>query len=140
MNKYKELRDKQSKEFSEFPIFFAFNDKQFAEGMKKLGLKPTDTKKIYKLSSTGGFYRKSDSVALSNMFTKHDKEMREAMNDDAFLYDMFSYELANHEYGYTYDLFPVLEACGLTYDEVKNNQRLADALQAAQIDYLKISR
>lgn len=140
MNKYRQLREKQSKEFSEFPIFFAFNNDQFAEGMKKLGLKPTDTKQIYKLGSSGGFYRKSDSQMLKDMFSRHDAEMREAMKDDAFLYDMFSYELANHEYCITYDLFPVLEACGLTYDEINKDQRLADALKAAQIDYLKIDR
>lgn len=140
MNKYRQLREKQSKEFQAFPIFFAFNNDQFAEGMKKLGLDPTDTQKIYKLGSSGGFYRKSDSEALKELFRKHDAEMREAMKDDAFLYDMFSYELGNHEYCITYDLFPTLEACGLTYDDIKKDQRLADALKAAQIDYLKISK
>lgn len=140
MNKYRALREKQSKEFQAFPIFFAFNNEQFAEGMKKLGLKPTDTKLIYKLGSSGGFYRKTDAAALKEMFSRHEAEMREAMKDDKFLYDMFYYELGNHEYGYTYDLFPVLEACGLTYDEVKKDQRLADALKNAQIDYLEIHR
>lgn len=139
MNKYKQLRDQQSKEFHEFPIFFAFNDKQFEEGMKSLNLKASDIKKVYKLSDTGGFYRKSDAAMLREMFARHDQEMREAMKDDSFLYDMFSYELANHEYGYTHDLFPVLEACGLTYDEVTNDQRLHDALRNAITD-LEISR
>lgn len=140
MNKYKQLRDQQSKEFNEFPIFFAFNEKQFEEGMAKLNLKASDIKKVYKLSDTGGFYRKSDAQQLQELFARHDQEMKEAMKDDDFLYDMFSYELANHEYGYTYDLFPVLEACGLTYDEVNNDQRLADALREAQIDCLQISK
>lgn len=139
MNKYRELRDKQSKEFHEFPIFFAFNDKQFEEGMKSLGLTMEDTGKLYKLSDTGGFYRKSDAAALKEMFDRHQQEMKEAMKDDSFLYDMFSYELANHEYGYAHDLFPVLEACGLTYDEVNEDQRLADALRNAITD-LEISR
>lgn len=140
MNKYQELRNKHSKEFGTFPIFFAFNNKQFEEGMKKLGLEATDTDKIYKLSNSGGFYRKSDAAALKEMFDRHEQEMQEAMKDDKFLYDMFYYELGNHEYGYTHELFPVLEACGLTYDEVKNDQRLSDALKNAQIDYLEINR
>ena len=140
MNKYKQLRDKHSKEFNEFPIFFAFNEKQFEEGMAKLNLKRSDIQKVYKLSDTGGFYRKSDAAMLKELFKRHDHEMAEAMQDDDFLYDMFSYELANHEYAYSYDLFPVLEACGLTYDDIKENPRLADALKNAQVDYLEISR
>jgi hypothetical protein len=53
MNKYQELREKQQAELNAFPMFFAFNQKQFEEGMKSLGLKPTDTKKIYKMGHTG---------------------------------------------------------------------------------------
>lgn len=133
---YRELREKQSKEFHDFPIFFAFNDKQFEEGMKSLNLKVSDIKQVYKLGSSGGFYRKSDAQMLRDMFARHEQEMKEAMKDDEFLYDMFMYELGNHEYGYTYDLFPVLEACGLTSDDIRNNQRLADALNRAKTDYL----
>ena len=50
MNKYAELMNKQEKEFNDFAnkhMFFAFNQKQFDEGMAKLGLKPTDTDKVY---------------------------------------------------------------------------------------------
>lgn len=36
MNAYQELQDKQQAEFSAFPCFFAFDQKQFDEGMKKL--------------------------------------------------------------------------------------------------------
>jgi len=38
MNSYLELKEKHQKEVNEFPMFFAFNDKQFKEGMKKFGL------------------------------------------------------------------------------------------------------
>lgn len=141
MNKYRELKDKQQKEVDNFPMFFAFNDKQFAEGMKKIGLKPTDTKKIYKLGNTGGFYKKSDSEKLHDMFKQHTEEMEAAIKADqtgeGFIYDMFIYELANHEYCITYDLEPTLDACGLSEDEVLNNPALLAGLKKAKEDYLK---
>lgn len=48
MNAYQEMQDRQQKEFNSFPCFFAFSQEQFDEGMKKLGLKPGDTKLIYR--------------------------------------------------------------------------------------------
>lgn len=135
-NKYNALKEKHQKEVNDFPMFFAFNNSQFEEGMKKLGLKPTDTKKIYKLGNTGGFYRRSDSDALHEMFHRHTEEMSAAIaadpTGDGFIYDMFNYELANHEYGYTGDLEPTLDALGLTMDEIRKDPRLTHGLEKAR--------
>ena len=134
MNKYIELRNKHQKEVDEFPFFFAFNDKQFEEGMKKIGLKPTDTDKIYKFGNTGGFYAKTDAPKLREMFNRHDKEMNEAMKDDEFVYQMFRYELMNHEYFITYNYDDTLNACGLSEDDL--DERLVNLLNKAKKDYL----
>ena len=40
MESYRELRDRQQKEFNELPLGFAFSDKQFDEMMEKWGLDP----------------------------------------------------------------------------------------------------
>ena len=40
MESYRELRDRQQKEFNELPLGFAFSDKQFDEMMGKWGLDP----------------------------------------------------------------------------------------------------
>lgn len=37
MESYRELRDRQQKEFNELPLGFAFSDKQFDEMMGKMG-------------------------------------------------------------------------------------------------------
>ena len=37
-NQYQEMRNRQQAEVNAFPMFFAFNKQQFAEGMRKLGL------------------------------------------------------------------------------------------------------
>lgn len=135
MNAYRELKDKQQAEVNAFPMFFAFSQQQFDEGMKKLGLEPTDTDKIYKLGNTGGFYRKSDSEALHAMFERHEQEMKDAIaadkTGDGFIFDMFDYELANHEYGYTRDMTDALEALGLTLEDINADQRLVHGLQKA---------
>lgn len=128
MNKYSELRERQQKEINDFPMFFAFNNKQFEEGMLKLGLKPSDTGKIYKLGNTGGFYRKSDSQAFRDMLERHYQEKADAIaadtTGDGFIFDMFNYELANHEYGYTHDPEDTLDALGMTREEIAADARL----------------
>jgi hypothetical protein len=133
MNTYKQLKEKHQNEVNNFPMFFAFSDKQFAEGMQKLGLDPSQTDKIYKFGSTGGFYKREDAKTLYDMFDRHDAEMKQAiLNSDDFIIDMFYYELNNHEYIITYDVEDTLNALGLTYEEVKNNNRLYSALKEAK--------
>lgn len=136
---YTEMQDRHRKEWNDFPMFFAFNDSQFAEGMKKLGLKPSDTKKIYKLGSSGGFYRKSDATALREMIDRQDVEEKTAIAADAngtgFAFEMFYHELANHEYCVTYDVTEVLDALGYTVDDINNNEQLLKAFLNAEKQY-----
>lgn len=132
MNAYKEMRARHQKEVSDFPMFFAFGNEQFAAAMKKLGLEPTDTDKIYSFGGTGGYYLRTDAPALHEMLDRHHEEMKKAMeSDDTFAFDMFNYELGNHEYILTCDVEDTLEAIGLTVDEVNNNPRLSKALKKA---------
>ena len=135
MNKYVELKSRQQKEINDFPLFFAYSNKQFDEGMRKLGLEPNETDKIYKLGNTGGFYRKSDSQKLKDMFDRHDKEMFEAMKDDEFVLQMFEYELGNHEFYITYNYDDALRACGLKFDEL--DERMLGLLKTARNNYIK---
>lgn len=132
MNNYIEMKKQHEKEVNEFPMFFAFSKKQFNEGMKKLGLDPSETNKIYRAGDTGGFYRKSDASAFHEMFKRHEDEKNNAIaTDDTFIYNMFRYELGNHEYVITEDISDTLAALGLTFDEINNDKRLLNALQKA---------
>lgn len=135
METYMQLKSRQQKEVGNFPMFFAFSNKQFDEGMEKLGLNPKDTDKIYKLGNTGGFYKKSDAPKLREMFDRHDKEMSEAMKSDEFVLEMFEYELANHEFCITYDYEPTLNALGLTFEEL--DERMLGLLKQARDEYLR---
>jgi hypothetical protein len=128
--KYQELKAKHQAEVGAFPLGFAFNQKQFEQMMAKWGLTPYDTDKIYYIG-VGGYVRKSDVEAMHEMFARHEAEHKTAMQDDEYLFSMFNYELANHEYGYTGELDDTLDALGLTIEEINTNPRMADALKRA---------
>lgn len=135
MNQYSILRTRQQKEIDAFPFMFAFSQKQFDEGMIRLGLQPTDTDKIYSIGA-GGYIRKTDSAALHEMLDRHSAEMQAAIDVDetgeGFVKDMFLYELDNHEYSYTWDLEPTLDALGLSLDQVNGDPKLLHGLQSAR--------
>lgn len=133
MNKYREIKEKHHNEVNSFPMVFAFSNKQFEEGMRKLGLEPTDTDKVYKLGGTGGFYRKEDSSALHEMFDRHSKELSDAMQDEEFIFEAFDYELGNHEFIVTGDVTDAVEALGMTVEEVYENPKMLNALKKAEV-------
>ena len=142
MNNYKKLKDLQEKEMNAFPIGAAFSDKQFTEMMNDWGLTVDDTDKISSLGA-GCFIRKSDKDAFLEMAERHTKEMQDAIAADksgnGFIYDMFIYELANHEYCITYDLTETLDALNLTAEQVNADKRLLHGLNKAVKAYLKNS-
>jgi hypothetical protein len=134
MSAYTELKAKQQKEINEFPISFAFNNEQFARGMKKLGLEKEDTDEVVSVGA-GGFIRKSNKEVLLNLMCKHTLEFEQEIKKDkdgtGFIFDMFLYELENHEYCCTHDIEPTLDALGLTMEEVNQSTALKAGLKAA---------
>lgn len=141
MNSYAALKAKHQKEHDAFPLGAAFNQKQFEEMMQKWNLTVNDTDKILRLGDTGCFVRKTDQQALHEMIERHGSEIKQAIADDktgnGFIYDMFIYEFANHEYCITYDLEETLVALNLTYEEIIADKRLSHGLNKAKKDYLK---
>ena len=135
-NAYKEMKDRHQNEFNGFPMQFAFSDKQFEEGMAKLGLSPDDTDKVYGLDNTGGFYLRTDAARLREMINRHDKEMKDAIAADptgeGFIFDMFNYELANHEYVVGRDVDSTLDALCLEPEDIEKDPRLQHGLKLAK--------
>lgn len=134
-NAYLALKDRHQEEVNKFPFFFAFSDRQFEEGMAKFGLKPDETDKIYSFGNTGGFYLRTDGERLCKMVDRYYREMRDAIAADptgeGFILDMFSYELANHEFIVTGDVEDTLDALGLTWEDIEKNERLRHGLEIA---------
>lgn len=105
MSSYTELKKRHQKEVNAFPMFFAFSDEQFVEGMRKLGRAPSETDKVYR-TWAGGFYQKSDAPARREMLDRHEREHQNAIAADkirnGYIFEMFYYEMANHEYGFLF--------------------------------------
>lgn len=131
---YQQLVDKQQKEVNEFPLGAAYNKKQFEEMMAKWNLKPTDTDQITTIMN-GVFIRKSDIPAYIELVNKFHNETQEAIKNDetgeGFVYQMFAYELDNHEYSVTYDLEETLDALGYTIEDIQNDRKLSHGLKKA---------
>lgn len=61
------------KRINEFPMFFAFNDEQFDEGLKKLGVGVGEIVSTF----AGGFIRKCDIEAYCSMLEEIKEEESE---------------------------------------------------------------
>ena len=135
MSTYTTLKTRQEKEFNDFPMFFAFSNKQLEEGMKKIGLELTDTDKIYSAGG-GGYYKKTDAIKLKDLLCRHTNEKNEAIKADStgegFIFDMFDYELSNHEYCITMDPEPTMDALGISQDDINKSEALQAGLKLAK--------
>jgi len=139
MNRYEKMKERHHKEINDFPFMCAFDKEQFADGMRKLGLKPTDTKEIVHIG--GGVYmKKTDFPNFEKMLDKHKREQKRYIERDktgtGFIKDMFTYEMINHEYGYTYELEDTLDALNLKYEDIENNPTLKNGLELAKDEIL----
>lgn len=143
INKYLELKEKHQKEFNELSneiMFFAFNEKQFNDGLKKFGITRKNMKeKLLKFGDTGGYLLKDKKHELEKMFENQKLELKEAIDKDktgkGFIKQMFEYELSNHEYRYTGELEETLNAVGLTKKSVEEHKALQNGLKLALAKY-----
>ena len=140
MNTYQEMKDRQQKEFDAFPLGAAFSNQQFKDMMEKWGLTVNDTDKICSIGG-GCYIRKTDKDAFCDLMNRLNSEKENAiaadLTGDDFIFDMFVYELANHEYCITYDLEDTLNALGLTAEQINADKRLTHGLNKAIKHYLK---
>lgn len=140
MNTYQEMKDRQQKEFDAFPLGAAFSNQQFKDMMEKWGLTVNDTDKICSIGG-GCYIRKTDKDAFCDLMNRLNSEKENAiaadLTGDDFIFDMFVYELANHEYCITYDLEDTLDSLGLTAEQINADKRLLHGLNKAIKTYLK---
>lgn len=130
---YRQLRERHQKEINQFPIVFAFSKQQLSDGVKKafdldLNTSASELRSI----GCGGFILKKDADALHEMLSRHGKELKEGQQDYNFCYEMFVYEMNDHEFSYTGDLEEVLNACSVTNEELEKSVTLQKALAAAR--------
>jgi hypothetical protein len=136
---YLEQKARQRKELENFPIFFAFSEDQFEEGLKKFGMTEHDKNLLTRVPG-GGFIRTADAEKFVDMVIRHVEEFTAACEADTtgevggFLFQAFNYELANHEYICNYDVTPALNALGLTMEQINERPAMVNALALAKQD------
>lgn len=144
-NLYQTLRDRQQAEVNDYlkeGAFFAFSDKQFKAGLEKLGIAEEDAgKRLSRLGSTGGYMVKERVAGLKTLLDKNDQERQKALDDPEtgrqFAFDMFFYELNNHEYIITMSAEETLDALGLTWEDIKTSAILSQELNRAENEIMK---
>lgn len=132
MNKYREYKKLWEKEINAFPMMFAFSKKQFAEGLQKLAVSVEEVISI----GAGGFIRLSDKEAFETLVDSLDEKLKTSLEDDEFVFQMFEYELGNHEYCISGNNEEVLRACGLGIESL-NDERLNKLYKQAKKSYLR---
>ena len=142
MNLYQELAARQQKEFDAFPIYFAFGEEQIDELIKSLGLSKIKGRKNYYAKrlvgiGAGGVVLREDATKFVALCKRHRQEFADMVaadpTGDGFIFDMFEFELRNHEYGYVYSdaIEDTLRALGYTMDQVEADPRLLHGFNKA---------
>ena len=128
---YVEHKKQASKDIDGLDILFAFSGEQLSSGLKKLGVSSDELIPV----SCGGYIRKSDKQKYIDTFEGIQDRFRKLIENDkegdGFIKSMFRYELANHEYGYTYELEDTLDALDFTYEDILANSALENGLSKA---------
>ncbi len=134
MNAYAEMKKRHQAETNALPMYWAFTEERFDAILKELGLTKNDTDKLCKTFG-GGFCLAKDAQMIADTLRDHRREVEEAIaadeTGDGFIKDMFLNELRNHEYTYTCEVEETVEACGFTMEQVENDERLLNGLEAA---------
>lgn len=133
MDTYQEIKSRQQKEVNNFPIGAAFSKKQFSEMLIKLGAK--DKSEVINVGG-GVFVHVKNKERFLNLFLRHAEEMDNAIKQDqngnGFIFQMFLYELRNHEYGYTMDETDTLQSLDISKKDLQENKALKNGLRLAK--------
>ena len=119
MNKYLQLKKEIEKEITNFKSFFAFNEEQLNEGLKKLNCDKNDLCSC----GMGEFINRKDKEKYVKMWLNINKKEKDFLQDEENLFNALCYELNNHEFGYTYELEPTLNCLNLTYETLTDKQK-----------------
>lgn len=133
MSKYQDIKDKAY--HIKMPgIFYAFDDKQFNEGLLREGyIKEGETyqdlkDKGIKLTTDGlgGYGTKEAFEQRNKQYEEIDEEIKENCTPE----EIFEYEYHNHECGYTGDWSEALEITNEYFPDFKPTRKLLNKLYA----------
>lgn len=137
VKQYKQLLVDQQAEANKMPIFWAFDEEQFDEGLKKYNEEYPETKgqKIYAFGY-GGYGTHEHLTQILEMLKRHSEERNKLLENDDVLYYAFKYELGNHEYIYSEDEDEVTNAV-FDKDYTEMTDREKKIFHKAEKDYMQ---
>jgi hypothetical protein len=132
---YLDLQKRHEQELTDFPIAYAFSDKQLEEALEKLGAEKSECVTVF---GHGDIVKRTDVPALMAMLKRHIKELHDALQEDEeFAEAAFLYEMDNHEYAINWDGDADVMAC-FNLDEKKLvDMGLAGAYRRARKAHMK---
>ena len=93
---YLDLKKKHEKELNEFPIAYAFNEKQLEEALEKLGATKQECVSVF---GHGDIVKRENAKLFVEMLERQTEEIKQRLIDDVeFAEAAFCYEMDNHEY------------------------------------------
>lgn len=115
---YLEMQKRHQKELEDFPIAYAFNDKQLEEALEKLGATKEECVTVF---GHGDIVKRTDAKALIKLLEGHTKELKQKLKDDhEFAYAALLYEMDNHEYAINWSADEDVLACfNITFDDIR---------------------
>lgn len=115
---YLDLKAEHQKEFEEFPIAYAFSEKQLEEALEKLGATKEECVTVF---GHGDIVKRVDAKRLIEMMERHTEELHERLKNDVELAEAaFLYEMDNHEYAINWSADEdVLDALSLTWERIR---------------------
>lgn len=133
---YLDLLDKQREELNNFPIAYAFNEKQLEEALVKLGAK--SSKECVTVFNHGDIVKKENAKPFLNMLERHSQEIKDLITNDKDIAEAaFLYEMDNHEYAINWDGDEdVLNCFGMDFDDLQE-AGLMDAYRRARNAHMK---
>lgn len=113
---YLKLQEKHRKEIEEFPIAYAFDEKQLEEALTKLGAKREE---CVSMIGHGDVMKKVDAPRFLDMLKRQNVEVKELLKNEKDAEEAFLYEMDNHEYAINWSGDEDVLACfGINEDEL----------------------
>lgn len=120
--------------------FFAFDEKQFNEGLAKLGIAPGTEGALVSIPG-GGYLLADKGQELKDLLRKNSQERADAIRDTdtgaQFAYDMFRAALNDTEYSYSEDEEDALQRLGYSMQDIESDPILKPAFDKACKDILQ---
>ena len=126
------MKKRQLAEIREIPVFYAFDEYQFNNGLKQWGAKIDE---VIMTEDIDTFIWKKDKQKREDLLARHTRERQQLIDADktgmGFIQDMFLTELLAYQYEKYLNLTPALKYLEITADEISNNVALNTGLQSA---------